>query len=183
MSVRPEGYRKVARLFHWGMAALVLLMIPVGLVMVQEGLARPLQDALFLLHKHVGLIILMLVALRILYRWMNPAPPLPLTMPDWQRRIARASHVALYLLLVAMPVLGFIRVRAGGFPIEALDALGLIGPVPRSERLGDLASALHQTGAFLLIGLLCLHIGAATHHALIRRDGVWQRMWPPFGGG
>ncbi|HWL57739.1 MAG TPA: cytochrome b [Paracoccus sp. (in: a-proteobacteria)] len=182
MSLHPEGYRKGARLLHWGMAVLVLLMIVAGLLMVQKGLPRPLQDALFLMHKHVGLLILFLVALRILFRWMNPPPPLPTTMPDWQRRIARASHVLLYVLLVAMPVLGFIRVRAGGFPIELLDALGLGGPVPRSESLAQTAMALHRAGAFLLIGLICLHVGAATHHALIRRDGVWQRMWPPFGG-
>ncbi|MFH5773800.1 cytochrome b [Paracoccus sp. NGMCC 1.201697] len=182
MITQPERYRSTARLLHWIVALLVLPMIAAGLIMTQDGLARPLQDALFLLHKHIGLLVLFLALLRILYRWFNPAPPLPLSMPDWQRRVAQTSHVLMYVLLVVMPVSGFIRVRAGGFPIELLDALGLIGPIPRSKELADTASALHQAAAFLLIALICLHVAATLYHALIRRDGIWARIWPPSGG-
>ena len=176
-------YRLPARLLHWIMAVLVLAMIPAGLVMVQQGIARPLQDALFLFHKNTGVLLLGLVALRLVWRWRNPPPPLPATLPPAQARIAGLTHWAIYAALIALPVLGYIRVRAGGFPIETLDALGLPPLVPRSEPLAELAKSLHALAGFALAGLVLMHMGAAAYHGLIRRDGIFSRMWPPFGAG
>ena len=125
MTDPATGYRTPARLFHWTVAILVLLMIPAGLVMVQQGIPRGLQNALFIFHKNMGVVVLLIVIARLAYRRFNPPPPLPESMPHLQRRIAGASHAALYALLVLMPVAGYIRVRAGGFPIEWLDAMGV----------------------------------------------------------
>lgn len=177
---RPDDtYRTPARLIHWGMAVLVLLTIPVGFLMVQEGLARSLQDRLFIFHKNVGVLLLILVALRLIYRWRRPAPPLPDALPGWQRRAAGASHALLYGLLVAMPVAGYVRVRAGGFPIESLDAMGVPSLVPRSDALASAAQTAHYFGAFALAALISAHFAAALYHVLVRRDGVFYRMWPP----
>lgn len=181
MTESPQGYRRPARLLHWGIALAVLLMIPAGLVMTREGLDRGLQDALFLFHKNTGVLLIPFILARLIYRMRHPAPPLPASMPGWQRRIAGLSHAVLYLLLIAMPLSGFIRVRAGGFPIEMLDAAGLGRWMAKNEALAASAKGLHYAAGMILIALLALHIGAALHHALIRRDGVWQRMWPPGG--
>lgn len=178
MADREPGYGVTARLLHWSVAVIVLLMIPAGLIMVRDGLPRALQDGLFLFHKNAGVIVMLIVAFRILWRATHPAPPLPQQIPSWQRRIAALSHLGLYVLLVVMPVTGYVRVRAGGFPIEGLDAMGIGSIIPRNKPLAETASDIHQVAAFLLIGLLALHVGAALHHALIRRDGVWSRMWP-----
>lgn len=180
MPVPTSSYRTPARMIHWLMALLLLMTIPAGFIMVQEGLARPLQDTLFIFHKNIGVVLLVLAVLRLGYRWRHPAPPLPATMPDWQKRAARASHMALYALIFAMPVLGYVRVRAGGFPVEGLDALGLPGLIPRSDSLAETAKTLHFYGAVTITTLIAIHVGAAIQHGLLRRDGIFTRMWPPF---
>jgi len=180
MTDHGPGYRTPARLFHWSVAALVLLMIPAGVTMVQEGIGRSLQDRLFIFHKNVGVVVLILVLARLLYRLANPPPPLPAGLPTAQRRIAAATHAALYALLVIVPVAGYVRVRAGGFPIEALDALGLPALVPRSDALAELAKSVHYAGGLALAALVVLHVGAALYHGIFRRDGIFSRMWPPI---
>lgn len=178
MTDHPPGYRPPARWLHWIVAAAVLLMIPAGLIMTREGIPRPLQDTLFLFHKNTGVLLVPVILVRILYRLTHRPPPLPLSIPAWQRGAARLSHALLYILLVVMPVSGFIRVRAGGFPIELLDRLG-VGPwLGKSERVAEVAQTIHFVGALTLIAVLAVHIAAAAQHALIRRDGVWSRMWP-----
>ena len=183
MTDHPPGYRPPARWLHWITAAAVLLMIPAGLIMTQEGLARPVQDALFLFHKNMGVLLVPVILVRIAYRLTHRPPPLPLSIPAWQRRAAGLSHAMLYVLLVVMPVSGFVRVRAGGFPIELLDRLGAGPWLPKSEQVADIAQGIHAIDAFALIAVLAIHIAAAAQHALIRRDGVWSRMWPVRKGG
>lgn len=172
-------YRTPARLFHWIVALLVLATIPVGQVMIQEGLSRPVQDSLFIFHKNVGVLILLIVLARLAYRQFVPPPPLPPAVPDWQRRIAGLNHAALYALLIFMAVTGYVRVRAGGFPIEALDAMGLPALVPRSEPLEQWAKDAHWWGRIVLVAVIALHILAAIWHGAVRRDGVFSRIWPP----
>lgn len=181
MQHSPEGYSTTARLIHWIVAVLVLLMIPAGLVMVQEGISRPIQDTLFIFHKNTGVILFAIMVVRLVYRRLNPPPDLPDHVPEWQRRAAGISHRLLYVALFLMPISGYVRVRAERFPIEGLDALGIGTFVPRSDALAEFAQTVHFITALLLIGLLLVHIGAALQHALIRRDGVFSRMWPPFG--
>ena len=183
MNRQRDRYRPAARFFHWTTAAIVLLMIPAGAIMIREGLSRDVQNALFLFHKNVGVLVLFLVIARILYRWRNPPPPLPESVPPLQRRIAAASHGLMYALLVLMPVAGYVRVKAGGFPIETLDAIGLPSLAPRSDALAAAAKSLHYAGGLALAVLIALHLGAALYHGILRRDGVFSRMWPPAAGG
>jgi len=180
MAAGPGGYGKARRVMHWTMALLILPMIMVGLAMVQPGWPRPVQNAMFILHKNLGSLLLLLVLLRVVIAWRNPGDPLPASLAGWQRAAAQTSHGLLYLLLLVMPLSGYIRVRAGGFPIEMLDRLGLPALVPRSEMLADTAKAVHEAGGYALIAVLLAHIGAALHHALILRDGIWGRIWPPL---
>ncbi len=175
----PDGYTTKARLMHWLIALLVLLMIPAGLIMIREGVSRPMQDTLFLFHKNTGVIVLLLMVLRLAFRIAGPTPPTPAHLPGWQRMAADASHFLLYVLLFVMPLSGYIRVRAGNFPIEALDAMGVPALVPRSKELAEAAQSVHEYGAYLLMLILAVHVAAALQHALIHRDGVFARMWPP----
>lgn len=183
MSERPDRYRPTARLFHWTTAVLVLLMIPAGAIMIRDGLSRDLQNTLFIFHKNAGVLVLAIVVARIVYRRLRPPPPLPDHIPDIQRTIAAASHTLLYALLILMPVAGYVRVKAGGFPIEMLDAAGLPSLVPRSDALAAVAKSVHYAGGLALAALVALHLGAALYHGILRRDGVFSRMWPPLGGG
>jgi cytochrome b561 len=84
---KPVAYRPFARALHWATALIVLAMIPAGFVMLQPGLDRSLQNLLFMFHKNMGVVVLLLVLVRLAYRAGNPPPPLPRAVPDWLRRI------------------------------------------------------------------------------------------------
>jgi len=175
-------YAPMTRFLHWIVALMVIATFPIGVVMLQDGLARPTQDLLFILHKNGGVIILLLVVLRLVWRLRMAAPPMPERVSALQARLARAAHWALYVLLLVMTVSGYVRVRAGGFPIEMLDALGIPTLVPRSDSLAEYAQFVHGNARFALALLIVGHAGAGLVH-LIRRDGVFKRIWPPLGQG
>jgi cytochrome b561 len=177
-----DHYKLPARLLHWVMAVLVLAMIPAGVLMVQPDIDRSLQNTLFIFHKNTGVLLLILVVVRALYRWKNPPAALPADLPDWQHRIAGLSHGALYLLLFIVPIAGYIRVKAGGFPIETLDWLGMPSLVPRSDAVAEVAKTVHYFAGLAIAAIVLSHIGAAAYHGIVRRDGVFSRMWPPFAG-
>lgn len=173
------GYGTVARCLHWLMAIMVFIMIPVGTIMIQEGLARPTQDALFILHKGLGASLLVLIVLRFAWRLTHRPPPLPASVPRAQALAARAVHWGLYFFVFVMAASGFARVRLGGFPIELLDALGVPPMLPENEPLAEIAKGIHATARFGLIALIALHVAAALYHRFVLRDGVVSRMWPP----
>lgn len=175
----PAGYPTVSRWLHWLTAIVVIATIPVGVIMTTEGLSREVQNTLYIFHKNVGVIILLLVAARLVTRAVTVSHPLPTTLPDWQRRAAGVSHAALYVLLIVMAVSGYIRVVAGGFPVEMLDAVNFPPLVPRSDALAETAQWVHSTARFVLVAFIALHVAAALQHGLIKRDGVFTRMWPP----
>lgn len=173
-----ERYSRPAIWLHWSVALPILVMIPAGILMIQEGIPRDTRNTLFLLHKNLGTALIPLIALRVWVRLRHEAPPLPASMPRWQVRAAGLSHGLLYALMIVMPLSGVIRVRAGGFPIEILGLSGAGRIVPRSDALAEWASLVHWASGVMLLAVLALHLGAAAHHGLILRDGVWRRMAP-----
>ena len=172
-------YGLVSRLFHWITVLLVMVMIPVGFLMVQE-IPRPVQDSLFIVHKSLGPAVLVVVVLRLAWRAFHPAPPLPADLPAAQRFAASAVHVGLYALLLVMATSGYVRVTTGGFPIEALQAIGVPPLFPKNEAVAKVAERIHATAIIGLLALIALHVGAAAWHGLVRRDGIVSRMWPPL---
>ncbi|KEO60329.1 cytochrome b [Thioclava indica] len=172
------SYRPTARVLHWLIAALVLATIPAGQIMILKGLPRELQDALFLLHKNGGVVIGLLMIVRLGYRLIYPPPPLPPSVPAVQAKIAGLTHLLLYALIFVMVGSGYLRVIAGGYPIEGLDALGVPHLVGRHEGLEKAAQATHAITRIALVALIAVHICAALFHAFWLRDGVMARMWP-----
>ena len=172
-------YGLVSRLFHWITVVLVLVMIPVGLTMIQE-IPRPVQDRLFILHKGLGPVVLVVVLLRLAWRLTHPPPPLPADLPAIQRRAAATVHAGLYVFLLVMAVSGYVRVTTGGFPIEALQAIGIPPLLPKNEAVAEVAKRIHATAIIGLLALIAMHVAAAAWHGLVRRDGIVGRMWPPF---
>jgi cytochrome b561 len=173
------GYGTVSRLLHWVMAVMILVMIPVGLTMIQEGLERSTQDRLFILHKNMGTALLALIVIRVGWRLLNPPPPLPAHMPPAMQLASRSVHVGLYVAIAVMAASGYARVRMGGFPIEGLDALGIGTLLPRDDDLAESAKAVHATVKYALVALIGIHVVAAAYHGIVRQDGIMRRMWPP----
>lgn len=174
------GYGATARAVHWVMTVLVILMICAGLVMT-GSVSRPVQDTLFIFHKNTGVILLLLLVFRFAWRLGHPPPPLPASVPPLQQLAASITHLGLYFFLAVMVVSGYVRVVTGGFPIEMLDALGIPPLLPKAESVAKASSAVHAVAKSVLILLILMHVGAAAFHGIVRRDGVFSRMWPPFG--
>lgn len=174
-----RGHGTGARLFHWLTAVLVFVQIPAGVAMTSEGFDA-LRDPLFIVHKGLGSLLLALVLLRVAWKAVTPAaPPLPDSIPERQRFLARSTHVGLYVLLIVMTTSGYARVRTGDYPIEVLDALGFPTVLPVMPDLSVTLSVVHKVSAYVLVALLSGHVAAAVYHGWIRRDGVLGRMWPP----
>ncbi|MBB2960873.1 cytochrome b [Methylobacterium sp. R2-1] len=171
----PIGFNPPARLLHWSMAALILAMLLIGVAMV-TSLAD--YHALVALHRPLGLLILLLAVLRLANRWRCPPPPLPSDLPAWQRRAAHASHIMLYGLMLAMPLVGWAMLSAARYPVALAGPLVLPPILPQSPMLYAWLRELHTVLAYTLFGIILTHLGAALLHVLIRQDGVFASMAP-----
>jgi len=152
-------------------------MIPTGLAMTSEPLAF-MADPLYILHKGLGSVLLVLVFTRIAWRLIHRPPPYPDAVPTGQRRIMRRTHAGLYVLLAAMTVSGYVRTVGDGFPIELLDALGVEPLIPEAPAAAGVALVIHQVGAYALAALAAAHAAAAIHDRLFGRTGAFERMGP-----
>jgi cytochrome b561 len=117
-----------------------------------------------------------LAAIRLINRLLLGAPPLPEGMPGPLRFVAHASHWLLYLLMFALPLVGWSMLSAAGYPIVMGGSLHLPAILPQSDALYAMLRPLHTALAYLLFATFLAHFGAALTHALIYRDGVFQSM-------
>ncbi|BAN48189.1 cytochrome b [Metapseudomonas resinovorans] len=170
----PTHFAPLLRVIHWLMAILLLAMLFIGISMV--GDLSPRHDALVALHKPLGIALLALALVRLAVRLARPLPPLPADMPSWQQRLAKLSHLLLYALMIALPLVGWAMQSAGGYPVALHERLLLPPIVPHDAQLYAALRLAHTVLAYLLfIGILA-HLAAALYHALIRRDGVLSSM-------
>lgn len=162
-----------SRILHWTMAVLIIAMLFIGV-----GMIASLADYHWLvdIHRPLGVAILALVVIRFVNRLLNPPPNLPAPMPAWQRFLAHASHVVLYVLMFALPLIGWGMLSAARYPIVLYGPLELPPILPASVSLYAALRGAHTVLAFLLFATILLHIAAALTHALIFRDGVFESM-------
>jgi cytochrome b561 len=163
----------LSRILHWVMAAMVLAMLFIGIGMV-SSLAN--YHWLLSIHRPLGISILVLVAIRLINRLLNRPPPLPTQMPSWQRTAGEGSHILLYFLLFALPLVGWGMLSAGDYPIQLYGALHLPHILPHSVALYAVLRPTHTVLAFILFATFVVHFSAALVHAFIFRDGVFQSM-------
>jgi len=168
-----ERFNLTARVLHWTMSPLILAMLFVGVAMVASVVNRPwLVD----LHRPIGIAILLLAIVRLINRLRHKPPPLPADLPRWQAIAAHASHWLLYALFIAMPLIGWAMLSAGGYPIVLLWGIHLPPIAPASASLQALLWTAHQYLGLAFFALILVHLAAALFHALIRRDGVFESM-------
>lgn len=167
----------LSKALHWLIAALILVMAWLGLTM-GEMPNGPDKIATYALHKSIGLSILALVALRLLWRLYAGAPAPVAGTPRWQERIAGVTHVALYALLLVLPLSGWLLNSAAGFPLQWFGLFNLPALAGRDEALHALAEQAHELLFWVLAGLVVLHAAAALHHHLFLGDATLARMLP-----
>lgn len=172
-----ERWGAVSQLFHWLIVILLLVIAYIGLTMgdLPNG---PRKINIYALHKSIGLTILALVVLRLLWRAFAGAPlALPGT-PGWQQRIASLTHVALYALMFAIPLSGWVLNSAAGYPLQWFKLFNLPAITARNNGVHELAETAHETMFWVLVVLVVLHAGAAFYHHLFQNDDTLRRMLP-----
>ena len=125
---------------------------------------------------HWTMAVLVLVAIRLVNRLVNPPPPLPEGMPAWQRVAALGSHVLLYVLMFAVPIVGWAMLSAARYPVVLYGALQLPPIMPQNPEVFAVLRETHTVLALLLFATFLAHLGAALMHALIFRDDVFPSM-------
>lgn len=172
-----ERYPLALIVLHWAMAVLILAAIPIGWRMgdLEPG---PLQDALYHFHRSIGVTVLALAVIRLALRKTLGAPPPHPDLAPWQRTLSLAVHHLLYVLFFLVPILGWAGTSAFGAPIVVWGLFELPPILPRSEALSEILLGAHGLFAQTTAGLVLLHVAGALYHALIRHDGVMQRMLP-----
>ncbi len=172
----PERYGVIAQALHWIVVFLLIGQVTVGKIAHQmpDGFGKLV---LLARHKSVGITILALAALRLAWRLANRPPPPP-SMPRWQLLAARANHAALYLLLFAMPLTGWMMSSASNYPVSWFGLVQLPDLVTPDRGFKELMQGVHRTLANTLIALAALHVAAALKHQFLDRDGLIWRMLP-----
>jgi cytochrome b561 len=169
-----DTYGSMAKFFHWSIAFIMLALILVGFYM--SGLERsPFRGDLYFYHKSFGVLVLWLVGLRILWRLYNK-PPVPHdNHQQWEKGLAKITHVFLYIAMVGMPLSGWLMSSAGGHSVSlfGLEMPSLIGKNPE---IGKQMHRIHGILPYVLTGAITLHaIGALKHHYM-DRDSTLKRM-------
>jgi cytochrome b561 len=167
----------MAMALHWGMALLILALLLLGVLAANWPLS-PLKLKLFFWHKSLGLLVLALTAPRLLWRALDTRPAWPPDMPLGERRLARLAHAALYGLMLALPLSGWLINSAADLPFRVFGLWPLPALVPPDEALKVLAQGAHLALVLALLALLAAHVAAALRHHR-RGDGVLAAMLPP----
>jgi cytochrome b561 len=172
-----ERWGLASQLLHWLVALLILAQILLGLAAVGWHLS-PTKLSLFVWHKSVGMLVLLLVLLRLGWRAVNPTPALPQDMPRWERLAARGSHAMLYVLMLALPVTGWVINSAANIPVKLFWLIPLPDITGPGRRLQEVSTTAHVALFIALTALVAVHVGAALRHHCLKHDEVLRRMLP-----
>jgi cytochrome b561 len=181
----PLQYGTVAKTLHWLIAAAIIAMLAIGWTMTNIDKGSSYRFPLFQLHKSIGITILLLSLVRLGWRLTHTVPALPAAMPAWEKFAARATHVLFYVLIIGMPLSGWVMVSTSPINLPTLlygiipwPHLPILPTLPNKTEIGHAFDGVHDYGAYILAGLLAMHVGAAHKHHWLDRDDVLTRMLP-----
>ena len=183
MRTLPPRYDTAARHLHWLTALLIVGMLALGLIMTADDiLAGPARTLALHVHQSVGMIILGLGLVRLAWRLTHRSPPQS-GLAGWERKVAAATHIALYGLLTALPFVGWMIIstlprNALFFGLFAIPDLPLLHDLPNRKDVRELLEDIHAALAWSVASLALLHAAAALRHHFVKRDDVLLRMTP-----
>jgi cytochrome b561 len=168
-------YTRTSRALHWLMVFFIFGMLGLGWFMMSIE-DDPGSDWYFMIHKSIGLIVLLLALVRLLWRLAHTPDPLPEQLPRWQVRASKITQWLLYGLMFAMPLAGL---TGALFSKDRVSFFGARVPkiLAANHDLSEIFFSMHSVIAWVFVGLISLHFLAGLKHLLINRDGVFQRMW------
>jgi len=168
-----------SKALHWLGAILILLLLGHGWWMTHLAPRGPERLAHYAGHAGLGYDFLVLLILRLLWRWTHTVPALPVAMPRWERLAAHANHIGLYLLMFITTVLGWALAGTVRNPFDK-DAFGLPVPliyVSQDRAMHRLLEDWHKYMAYALLALIAVHLLAALRHHFVKHTTVLRRMW------
>ena len=148
-----------------------------GLYMVGLQLS-PQKLKLYSWHKWIGITVFLATLIRLAWRLGHAPPPLPASVPDWERKLAGVGHRLLYLLMLVIPISGWLYSSAAGVSVVYLGWLHLPNLVAANKALAEQLKLVHMTLDFILLALVVGHVAAALKHHFVDHDGVLARMIP-----
>ncbi len=163
---------------HWLTLLMILGLATAGFLM-QELANSPAKVQVYSLHKSMGLTVLALTVLRLLWRRYAGVPQPEPGTPAWQALMAKLAHGALYLILLAMPISGWLYNSASGFPLKWFGLIALPKLSGYDPELKQAALAAHETLFLALAAIVTVHALAALKHHYLNRDNTLRRMLPP----
>lgn len=181
MATYPSVWGRAARLFHWLVALLLLVQVPLAWYMVGQPLG-PAKLGNYALHKSLGMLVFAVTAVRLAWRLLAPSPPLPPGTPGWQRGAARLTQGLLYFLMFAMPLTGWLNSSAANFPVSVFGLVTLPDLIAADPARQQAFEDSHRVQSYLLFAVLTAHLLGALYHHFLQRDGVLAGMLG-FGGG
>ncbi|MEM9242843.1 MAG: cytochrome b [Pseudomonadota bacterium] len=162
-----QKFGVIAKCFHWIVALGVFTMLLLGLI----------GGKLIIVHKSLGVTILLLMVLRLIWRWINPQPSYPSTISATEAKLARLIHRLLYVAVFLIILVGLSMSALGGHQTYFWGWINVTLPLPLNRQLASIGVYIHLALAWCIVGLLVLHIGAALHHHFIRKNNILRRMW------
>ena len=174
---RVLAYTRTAIALHWLIALLVFVTFPVGVVMSEMALS-PDKLRMLSYHKWLGVTVFILLVVRLVWRVAHQPAPMLASMPKWQVLAAKGVHVLLYVLLIAIPLSGWLMSSAKGFQTVYLGVLPLPDLLAKDKALGDALAELHEILNITMLLLVIAHVAAALKHQFVDRDGTLARMLP-----
>jgi len=176
-------YGSFSKALHWLMALIILTLIGVGIYMAElpTDTAEQKQYAFqfYGLHKSFGVVILALIVLRLVWIRISPAPALPSVFAPKERAVVKALQGLLYLLMIVMPLSGYLMSNAGGHPINFFGLGELPALIGKSKAVGGFAHEVHEIMGWTMLVLIVLHMAGALKHRLKDKGGetdILKRM-------
>lgn len=170
-------YTNTAIRLHWLMTVMIIGLFGLGIYMHDLPLS-PTKLQLYSWHKWIGVTVFVLALIRILWRFGHRPPELPAHMQDWEKLLAHAAHFALYFLMLAVPLSGWLMSSAKGFQTVWFGVLPLPDLLDKNEELGELLEKAHFALNLIFAATIFAHLAAAYKHHLIDKDDVMARMIP-----
>lgn len=167
-------YGFATKSLHWVMAALFIAMFTVAYIMTSLPKTRFILS-LYDLHKATGILLFILFVIRLAWRYINLQPDLPDSIPAWQRFSASANIVLLYMLMLSMPLTGFLTSTLGGHQITFYH-LATLDPLAHNKAYSAFFSSAHEWISYLLIAAFSIHVLGTLYHHYILKDNVLRRM-------
>lgn len=173
-----SGYGIAAIVLHWLMAAMIAMLLPLGLWMTGLDYYDPWYRRAPDLHRAIGVLFGLLLLLRLLLR-ARRAPPAPLTRSPWERSGARLGHTLLYLVPLGLVISGYLISTADGRPVDVFGWFALPATLYGIDGQADIAGDIHFALAMILLALVAIHAGAAIRHHFVLGDDTLRRMLRP----